>query len=48
MKLGLITRLRRYRRPAVMIGAGLIAAQAFLATTFTIRFEMQLNAWRPL
>jgi hypothetical protein len=31
MKLGLIARLRRYRRPAVMIAAGLIAVQAFLA-----------------
>ena len=31
MKLGLIARLRRYRRPAVMIAAGLLAAQAFLA-----------------
>ncbi len=31
MKLGLITRLRRYRRPAVVIAAGLIAVQAFLA-----------------
>jgi hypothetical protein len=31
MSLGLIARLRRYRRPAVMIAAGLIAVQAFLA-----------------
>ncbi len=31
MKLGLITRLRRYRRPGVVIAAGLIAVQAFLA-----------------
>jgi hypothetical protein len=31
MPLGLIARLRRCRRPAVMIAAGLIAAQALLA-----------------
>ncbi len=31
MKLGLIAHLRRYRRPAVVIAAGLIAVQAFLA-----------------
>jgi hypothetical protein len=31
MPLGLIARLRRYRRPAVVMAAGLIAAQAFLA-----------------
>jgi hypothetical protein len=31
MSPGLIARLRRYRRPAVMIAAGLIAVQAFLA-----------------
>jgi hypothetical protein len=31
MRLGLIACLRRYRRPAVMIAAGLIAVQAFLA-----------------
>ena len=31
MKLGLIARLRRYRRPAVALAAGLMAAQAFLA-----------------
>ena len=31
MPLGLIARLRRHRRPAVMIAAGLLAAQAFLA-----------------
>jgi hypothetical protein len=31
MPLGLIARLRRYRRPAVMVAAGLVAAQAFLA-----------------
>jgi hypothetical protein len=31
MSLGLIARLRRYRRPAVMVAAGLIAMQAFLA-----------------
>ena len=31
MKLGLIVRLRRYRRPAVVVAAGLVAAQAFLA-----------------
>src|ERR1700690_739778 len=31
MKLGLIAHLRRYRRPAVALAAGLIAAQAFLA-----------------
>jgi hypothetical protein len=31
MPLGLIARLRRYRRPAVMIAAGLIAVQALLA-----------------
>jgi len=31
MKLGLIAHLRRYRRPAVVLAAGLIAAQAFLA-----------------
>src|SRR5258708_24244055 len=30
MPLGLIARLRRYRRPAVTIAAGLIAMQAFL------------------
>jgi hypothetical protein len=31
MPLGLIARLRRHRRPAVMIAAGLIAVQALLA-----------------
>jgi hypothetical protein len=31
MPLGLITRLRRYRRAVVVMAAGLIAAQAFLA-----------------
>jgi hypothetical protein len=31
MPLGLIARLRRYRRPAVMLAAGLVAVQAFLA-----------------
>jgi hypothetical protein len=31
MPLGLIARLRRYRRPAVVMAAGLIAAQALLA-----------------
>ena len=31
MKLGLIAHLRRYRRPAVVVAAGLIAVQAFLA-----------------
>jgi hypothetical protein len=31
MKLGLITHLRRYRRPAVVFAAGLIAVQSFLA-----------------
>jgi hypothetical protein len=31
MPLGLIARLRRYRRPAVMVAAGLVAVQAFLA-----------------
>jgi hypothetical protein len=31
MPLGLIARLRLYRRPAVMIAAGLIAVEAFLA-----------------
>jgi hypothetical protein len=31
MPLGLIARLRRYRRPAVVVAAGLVAAQAFLA-----------------
>jgi hypothetical protein len=31
MPLGLIARLRRRRRPAVMIAAGLLAVQAFLA-----------------
>ena len=31
MKLGLITHLRRFRRPGVIVAAGLIAVQAFLA-----------------
>lgn len=31
MPLGLIARLRLYRRPAVMVAAGIIAVQAFLA-----------------
>jgi hypothetical protein len=31
MPLGLIARLRRYRRPAILIAAGLIAVQAFMA-----------------
>jgi len=31
MKLGLIAHLRRYRRPAVVLAAGLIAVQALLA-----------------
>jgi hypothetical protein len=31
MPLGLIARLRRHRRPAVLIAAGLLAVQAFLA-----------------
>jgi hypothetical protein len=31
MPLGLIVRLRRCRRPAVMVAAGLVAVQAFLA-----------------
>jgi hypothetical protein len=31
MPLGLIARLRRYRRPAVMVAAGLVAVQALLA-----------------
>ena len=31
MKLGLIAQVRRYRRPAVALAAGLIAVQAFLA-----------------
>jgi hypothetical protein len=31
MPLGLIARLRRYRRPAVLVAAGLIAVQALLA-----------------
>ena len=31
MKLGLIAHLRRYRRPAVALAAGLIGVQAFLA-----------------
>jgi len=31
MPLGLVARLRRYRRPAVVFAAGLVAVQAFLA-----------------
>jgi hypothetical protein len=31
MPLRLVARLRRYRRPAVMVAAGLVAAQAFLS-----------------
>jgi hypothetical protein len=31
MPLGLIARLRRYRRPAIMVAAGLMAVQALLA-----------------
>jgi hypothetical protein len=39
MKLGLIARLRHYRRPAVMIAAGLIAVQAFLAGSAVAQAE---------
>jgi len=42
MKLGLIVRLRRYRRPAVMIAAGLIAVQAFLAGSAVAQAELML------
>jgi len=42
MKLGLIARLRRYRRPAVMIAAGLIGAQAFLAGLAAAQAELML------
>ena len=42
MKPGLIVRLRRYRRPAVMIAAGLIAVQAFLAGLATAQAELML------
>jgi hypothetical protein len=42
MKLGLIARLRHYRRPAVMIAAGLIAVQAFLAGLAAAQAELML------
>jgi hypothetical protein len=42
MKLGLITHLRRYRRPAVVIAAGLIAVQAFLAGLVMAQAEFRL------
>ncbi len=43
MSPGLIARLRRYRRPAVMIAAGLIAVQAFLAGLTTAQAALVLT-----
>src|ERR1700686_2266941 len=43
MPLGLIARLRRCRRPAVMIAAGLIAAQAVLAGPAIARAALVLT-----
>src|ERR1700686_5052795 len=43
MPLGLIARLRRCRRPAVMIAAGLIAAQAVLAGPAMARAALVLT-----
>jgi hypothetical protein len=43
MPLGLIARLRRHRRPAVMIAAGLIAVQAFLAGLATAQAGVLLT-----
>jgi hypothetical protein len=42
MKLGLITHLRRYRRPAVVFAAGLIAVQSFLAGLVMAQAELRL------
>src|SRR5260370_20108752 len=44
MPLGLIARLRRYRRPAVMIAAGLIAVQPFLAGLTTAQAALVLTS----
>jgi hypothetical protein len=44
MPQGLIARLRRYRRPAVMIAAGLIAVQAFLAGLTTAQAALVLTS----
>jgi hypothetical protein len=43
MPLGLIARLRRHRRPAVMIAASLIAVQAFLAGLATAQAGILLT-----
>jgi hypothetical protein len=43
MPLGLVARLRRYRRPAVTIAAGLIAVQAFLAGLATAQAGVMLT-----
>jgi hypothetical protein len=42
MKPGVIAHLRRYRRPAVMVSAGLIAVQAFLAGLVMAQAELRL------
>ncbi|HWF96691.1 MAG TPA: hypothetical protein VG291_17185 [Xanthobacteraceae bacterium] len=42
MKPGVIAHLRRYRRPAVIVGAGLIAVQAFLAGLVLAQAELRL------
>jgi hypothetical protein len=43
MPLGLIARLRRYRRPAVTVAAGLFAVQAFLAGLATAQAGLVLT-----
>jgi hypothetical protein len=46
MPLGLVARLRRYRRPAVMVAAGLVGVQAFLAG-LTVAQALALTANLP-
>jgi hypothetical protein len=47
MKLGLIAHLRRHRRPAVVLAAGLIAVQAFLAGLVMAQAALVLTPGLP-
>jgi hypothetical protein len=47
MKLGLIAHLRRYRRPAVVLAAGLLAVQAFLAGLVMAQAALVLTPGLP-
>ena len=47
MPLGLIARLRRYRRPAVMVAAGLIAVQALVAGLSMAQAALMLTPGLP-